>query len=353
MRILFTNAGLRNRAGTELWVRDAALALRRLSHTVGAYSTVLGPVADDLRGHGVEVVDRLDALPWRPDIIHGHHHAEAMTALVHFGGVPAVYVCHGVAPWQEAPPLHPRILRYAAVSELTRSTSIHRHGVPPERISLLLNFVDLTAFPARDPLPESPRRVLLFSNQATPELLYPRIAAGCRQAGLELDAVGRGMGNPAERPADLLGRYDLVFALGRSALEALACGATVVLCGPDGLGPLVTTGALDRLRRQNFGLAALDSALVPEEVAARIAGYDAADAARVTARIRAEAGQEEAIARLVQLYEAAITAFRADPSLSRPPDPATAAYITSLASLVKRSQRQAARRVKGSAAGAE
>ena len=107
MRILFTNAGLRNHAGTELWVRDVALALQRRSHEVAAYSTVLGEVADELRDGGVVVVDRLEALPWEPEIIHGHHHAETMTALVHFGGVPAIYVCHGVAPWQEAPPSAP------------------------------------------------------------------------------------------------------------------------------------------------------------------------------------------------------------------------------------------------------
>jgi hypothetical protein len=349
MKVLFTNAGLRNRAGTELWVRDVALALLRRSHTVAAYSTVLGEVADELRDAGVVVVDRLEALPWEPEVIHGHHHAETMTALVHFGGVPAIYVCHGVAPWQEAPPLHPRVMRYVAVTELVREMAVKRHGVPPERLSLMLNFVDLEEFPLRADLPDRPRRALLFSNQATPESLYPEVSEGCRRCGLELDAVGRGMGNPTSRPGDILGRYDLVFAVGRAALEALACGTAVIVCGAEGMGPLVDTGQLDRLRRLNFGIAASTAALTPEEVARQIGRYDAADAARTAARVRQEAGLDQAVERLLTLYGEALTAFAETPGLARPPDPATAAYITALAALVKRSQRQAAREARGPA----
>ena len=347
MRILFTNAGLRNHAGTELWVRDVALALRRRTHEVAAYSTVLGEVADELRDGGVVVVDRLEALPWEPEIIHGHHHAETMTALVHFGRVPAIYVCHGVAPWQEAPPLHPRVLRYVAVNEPVLHTAVQRHGVPPERISLMLNFVDLDRFPLRAGLPDRPRRALLFSNQATPDSLYPEVAEGCRRGGLELEVVGRGMGRPTSRPGELLGGYDLVFAMGRAALEAMACGTAVIVCGADGMGPLVDGGEFDRLRRLNFGIAAATAALTPEEVARQIGRYDAADAARVTARVRQEAGLDQAIARLLALYGEALAAFAEMPGLGRPPDPATAAYITTLAALVKRSHRQAAREAKG------
>jgi glycosyltransferase involved in cell wall biosynthesis len=343
MRILFTNAGLRNRAGTELWVRDAAFALQRRSHQIAAYSTFLGEVADELRGHGITVVDRLEALPWQPEMIHGHHHVETMTAVLHLGTVPAVYVCHGVLPWQETPPRHPRLLRYAAVSELVRDTAVARHGVPPERISVLPNFVDLDQFPPRPPLPERPQRALLFSNHATPQHIYPEVLEACRAHGVELDAVGRGMGNPTDRPGQLLAQYDLVFAVGRAALEALACGAAVVMCGPDGLGPLVDATGFDRLRRLNFGLGAITSALTVGEVAARIAGYEAADAALVSARVREEAGLERAMDALEALYAAAAAEFAARPELARPPDPDTAEYITGLAHRVRRAHRQAAR----------
>ena len=58
----------------------------------------------------------------------------------------------------------------------------------------------------------------------------------------------------------MLGQYDIVFAKARCALEALAVGNAVVLCDTVGVGPMVTTGEVDRLRRLNFGVRALREA---------------------------------------------------------------------------------------------
>jgi hypothetical protein len=229
-----------------------------------------------------------------------------------------------------------------------RYTAITRHGVPPERISLMLNFVDLEQFPLRTDLPDRPRRALLFSNQATPESIYPEVLERCRRGGLDLDAVGRGMGRPSGRPGEILGGYDLVFAQGRAALEALACGTAVIVCGAGGLGPMVDGAQLDRLRRLNFGVATTTFALAPEEVARQIGRYDAADAARVSARVRREAGLDQTIDQLLALYREAGAEFARTPGLARPPDPATAAYITALAALARRSQRQEAREARRS-----
>ena len=101
-RVLITNNTLDACHGTELYVLDLARALLRRGHLPLTYSTRLGTVADLLRRATVPVVDDLDRLAHPPDIIHGHHHLDTMTALCHFPGVPAVYVCHGWLPWQEA-----------------------------------------------------------------------------------------------------------------------------------------------------------------------------------------------------------------------------------------------------------
>jgi hypothetical protein len=350
MKILFTNHGLKVRAGTEVWVRDVALAMLRRGHDVAAYSTALGPVAEEMQQHGVAAVSNLNDLPWKPDVIHGHHHLETMTAIVHFGTVPAIYVCHGVAPWQEAPPLHPRIMRYAAVSELVRDTAVRRHGIPPERIGLLLSFVDLEKFQLRPSLSERPRRALLFSNQATPEFIYPEVLAGCDLCGVALDTVGRGMGQATEQPEKVLGNYDLVFAAGRSALEAMACGAAVVVCGVTGIGPLVDTSLFDQLRRLNFGIGCTISKLTAEAVAQQVGRYDASEATRVAGRVRREASLDRTAQDLLRLYEEATAEFGRTPLLSGSPDAAAAAYIADLATLLKRLQRRQARQEETAAA---
>ncbi|HEX9942364.1 MAG TPA: glycosyltransferase family 4 protein [Thermoanaerobaculia bacterium] len=151
MRVLLTNRSLVFRAGSELYLSELAGRLLARGHSPIAYSPRLGPVAEALRAATIPVVDRLDAIGEPPDLIHGQHHLETLTALLHFSGVPAVHVCHGWVPWEEVPPRFPRILRYVAVDFTTRERLVSEQGIPPERVEVILNFVDLERFRPRDP----------------------------------------------------------------------------------------------------------------------------------------------------------------------------------------------------------
>src|SRR5450631_573101 len=124
MRVLITNNSLAARAGSELYVRDLAIELMRRGHQPVAYSTQLGAVAEELRAATVPVIDRLNSLGEIPDIIHGHHHYETLSALLRFPNTPAIYYCHGWIPWQEAALKHPNILRYVAVDDVCRERLI-------------------------------------------------------------------------------------------------------------------------------------------------------------------------------------------------------------------------------------
>src|SRR5262249_50036464 len=192
-----------------------------------------------------------------PDIIHGHHHLEHMAALLRLPGVPAVYFCPGWTPWQECPPIFPRITRYVAVDQTCRDRLLFEHGIPEDRVSILLNFVNLDLFPERPPLPEKPTRALLFSNNATSQAYFQAVLEACCTAGISLDRIGLGVNTVAERPGEKLPGYDLVFAKARSALEAMAVGAAVILCDAAGLGPIVNSENFERLRAINFGIRAL------------------------------------------------------------------------------------------------
>jgi glycosyl transferase family 4 len=302
LRVLLTNRSLDQRAGSELYLFELATRLLARGHSPVAFSPRLGKVAAALREATIPVVDDLGAIGEPPDLIHGQHHTAAMTALLHFPGVPAVYVCHGWTPWEEIPPRFPRILRYVAVDYTTRERLVSEHGIPPERVEVVLNFVDLDRFQPRTPLPAKPRRALVFSNQASERTFLPIVREACERYGIALDVAGVASGDPVARPEELLPGYDLVFAKGRAALEAMAVGAAVVLCDQAGAGPLVTTGDLDRLRPLNFGIRTLRDPVTADVLASQIARYDPADAAEVSRRIRAMAGIEEAVDRLTGLY---------------------------------------------------
>ncbi len=310
MRILLTNTTLAHRTGSELYVVELAAALAARGHQAVVYSTVLGELERELAAAGVTAVDTLDSLREPPDVIHGHHHLGTLTALLHFPAVPGLFVCHGYEPWEEAPLLFPRLLRHVAV-DLPTAERLLAAGVRAERLETLLNWADLARFQPRPPLPPRPRRALIFSNNACDGTQLPVVRAACLAAGIETDVAGIASGQVAQRPELLLPAYDLVFAKGRAAIEALAVGAAVVLCDAAGCGPLVTSAELERLRPLNFGFRTLDRPLSAEALQAQIARYDAADAARVSRRMREVAGLEPAVERYLGLHRRIVDEHRA------------------------------------------
>jgi hypothetical protein len=279
----------------------------------------------------VPVVDNLAAIGSSPDLIHGQHHVETMSALLHFPNTPAVCFCHGWLPFEETPPKHPRILRYVAVDDTCFDRLVSESGIPEDRVKVILNSVDLEQFLPRTPLPAQPARALVFSNNAKETTHTAAIREACRRRGLTVDVIGSDAGNVATRPQDVLGQYDIVFAKARCALEAMAVGSAVILCDIAGAGPMVTTRELDRLRRLNFGLRAQREKLDPDVLEREIGRYDAADAAAVSQHIRAIAGRDSAIDQIIATYEEAISEFESGgPRDHEAEGRAEAAYLSEL-----------------------
>lgn len=308
--VLITNIRVRTQTGTETYVWDLATALRDRGHTPIVYSTDLGAMAQKLRAAAVQVIGDLDTLARPPDVIHGHHNLPTMTAVLRFPGVPAIFLCHDALAWHDSPPRFPRILRYIAVDVACRERMVFEHNVPGDRVRVLYNAVDLKRFKPRNPLPIRPKRALVFSNYASKSTHLDAVYIACRRAGIELDVIGEASGSPCERPEEVLGRYDLVFAKARCALEAMAVGTAVVLCDALGVGPMVTTSEVDRLRPLNFGRRAFREAVSPDALMREIARYDAEDAAQVSRWIRVTAGLERAVEALLALYQEVIAEQR-------------------------------------------
>jgi Glycosyltransferase Family 4 len=308
LKILITNTDLSDYAGTQVVVRDLSLEFSRQGHQPIVYSPKLGAVAEEIRKSGIVVTDRLSNLDTVPDIIHGHHH-EAIDAWLQFPSVPAIHVCHGRAAPTEDPPYFPRILRYVAVDQLCRNRIESVSGIPRDRIQIIYNAVDLRRFQPRRPLPEKPRRAVVFSNNAIRSTHLPAVRKACRRAGLELDVVGARSGNAVANPEKILPGYDIVFAKARCALEALAVGNAVVLCDQMGLGEMVSSKNIDAFRPMNFGAGVLTRALRPELILDEIRKYNADDAGRVCRQIRAVAGLEDAARCWTRLYGEVIQEF--------------------------------------------
>jgi hypothetical protein len=286
-------------------------------------------VSQEIASHGIVVTDRLEQLGTSPDVIHGQFYNETIRALLHFPLVPAIYVVHHVSAYGD-PFYFPRILRYVAVDSRCREFLEVKPEIPRSRIEVVPNAIDMERFQPRPALPPKPRRALLFSNYAAAHTHVPAVRQACKRMGVSLDVIGRASGTEIVNPERVLPGYDLVFAKARCALEAAAVGCATVLCDFTGAGPMVTTGNFDDLRKMNFGQNALTRPLHPQQIIAEIERYDAADAARVSERVRKEASIADSIHRWTNLYEAVLAESRELPHDADAELRATGAYLETL-----------------------
>jgi len=150
------------RCGTEIVVRDLALGLARRGHRVTVFSPLHGPLAREISAGGVPVVSSLREVRVPPDVVHGHHHAVTVEALLAFPSVPALFVCHDRLASTDVPPLHPRVLRWVSVDANTAGR-LEAYGIPAERHTNVLNAVDLDRFKPRPPPPRRPARAPVLS----------------------------------------------------------------------------------------------------------------------------------------------------------------------------------------------
>jgi hypothetical protein len=338
LRVLITNRTLASRTGTELYVRDLAVGLAARGHRPAVYSPQLGAIAREIRAATIPVTDDLRSIAEAPDVIHGHHSMETLAALLAFPRVPAVAFCHSWVGWADAPLRFPRVLRHVAVDHTCRDRLCLEHGIDPARVHVELNSVELARFRPRGPLPARPRRALVFSNAAGARggSQLEAIREACAAESIEVEVLGANAGREHARPEEVLGEFDLVFAKGKAALEALAAGTAVILCDTMGLGPLVTTANMAGLRPLNFGMRTLRDPVTPEGLRREIARYDAADAMAVSRAIRAQAGADSMVDRLCALYEEVVAEHGAAPATdARDEMAAVAAYLQGLSARMR------------------
>jgi Glycosyltransferase Family 4 len=335
MRILITNHSLDERGGVQTAVRTLARGLERLGHSVMAYGSDLNEGARLTQNDVIPVATDLEGLPCAPDIIHAQHHLDGMTALTALPGVPAVFHCHG-ATWRGTPFKHPRIYRYLTISRTMAARLSIESSIDPADIEVLLNSVELARFPSARALPTVPAKALVYHSRHTRDnATISSIRTAAERAGLTLDFTGFLFGTHTDAPEELLPNYDVVFASGLSALEALVCGCAVVVLGRSSCGSLVRPENFDQLRQVNLSLATNSAPSSADEIEQELRHYSAGQCAIVTERARQEADSAIYVQRLVSIYEEAIARHRAKPADPRGESVATSRYLRRLVPLIK------------------
>jgi hypothetical protein len=308
MKVLMTQRALVNWAGTEMFTIEVANELAKRGHDVAVFSPRIGFPASLMIPSGVWVKSRLNELPWAPDVIHGQHHLQAMASLSYFVDSPAIYYSHGVFPWPEQSPVHARIYKYVVMCASMVPGLETTEGIPRDRVTVIPNFVNTRRFSEVRSAPAQPRTALLYggSGFTADELLV--LGQACSAQGISLEKIGYAYGNPRERPEAFLPNFDLVFAIGRCALEALACGCAVIPIVPGQAGSLLTRANFDDYAFSNLSPRYSTSGrqIGTDWLAAELFSYSPACAADVTSHVRSARTLTGAVDRIEQAYRDAI-----------------------------------------------
>lgn len=339
MKILITNQHLVHYAGTELYVYTLGGELQRQGHDVVVFSPLLGEVAARIREAGIRVVDDLEEISSeRFDVIHGHHRRPTLLAFCFFPFIPLVYVSHGFLPRVlpfEGPPEPPVVVeRYVAVSEEAKANLVDNSTISERDIEVVANPVDVERFEPQEEISQALRKVLLISsnkNKAQKEL----VEQACSGLGLDLEIMG--WEKRVWNVEDYVNEADLVVSLGRGAMEGLACGRAVVVCGGKGCDGMITEGSIDDLLETNLSGRRYGRPATVETLIDEFQKYDPRTQ-RVNRRLALERFDSRRQARkLVGIYQEAIENFpRKEASLT--PGRKIGLYKSYLIDLAKRSK---------------
>jgi SAM-dependent methyltransferase/tetratricopeptide (TPR) repeat protein len=253
LSILLANHQLLDFTGSELFTFTLADFLRRLGHEVTVYSRYVDKLRQRFDSIRVPVVENLDDLRDRHfDVAHVHHNVTAMEVRRAFPRLPMVVLSHGVLPYLEEPPaVDLRISRFLAVSEEVRDALV-AGGVAADSISLFRNIVDSQRFSPSGNIVDKPAKALIISARLD-ERRENIIREACAKLGIAATFLGGRFGEvaPSQLPVHI-NNADIVFSLGRGAIEAMMCGRIPVIFDYLGGDGMVTPENLSELMKCNF-----------------------------------------------------------------------------------------------------
>lgn len=252
LRVAFTNIGLDGFAGSELWTLEMASYMHRSAVPTLVYSPHLGAVAAKFAVKGFEITDDLGALQaFSPTLLHIHHQQETAQARIAVGpDCRRVNMIHGLLPHPEWPGAD--MDAYLAVSLHAKAKTALLGPPGWNDITLMPNFFDPRRFGNKQA--EQRGNALLHSSRVT-DVNIRQMQGVLEQHGLTLDHMGYG-GMVEASPETVLPQYNLVFAAGRSAIEALASGCHVILWDQGIVGPAITVDNFWYVLAANFSVAA-------------------------------------------------------------------------------------------------
>lgn len=212
MRILLTNEWLVTTGGTGTFTYSLAGGLRKRGHEVYLFTNEWGQLAD-------RICNDFGVIPFKKqkyDLILANH-TTTIKRVYKYGLV--IQTCHGIFPELEQPsPL--------ADGHISISLEVQKHLIVKGYPSLIINNpIDCTRFSPQKALRKNNLRLLSLCHSEEAHLLIQEAANELKYSFKYLDKRNNWKWNVE----DAINEADIVFGIGRSAYEALACGRPVII----------------------------------------------------------------------------------------------------------------------------
>jgi hypothetical protein len=251
VKILLTNNALDARAGSESYLETIAPALRRLGHEVLFFSPNVGEMAESLRRAGFSVYDKPAELPRNVDVIHGQHTNAIAPVRSVLPDTPLVFATHSWFIPVEDPLPELGAAAFIAFNERTHerlTAHVATQGKPIFRLQqpVDVSFADAARVELREPAVSA-----VAVNRSLSERTLAVLRDACARNGIHFTAVGMGESEVADAREPMLAA-DIVFAIGRTALEAMAAGRAVYVVSESTHAGWVTPAAYDGLEADGF-----------------------------------------------------------------------------------------------------
>lgn len=248
MHILCTNHALTLRGGSQSYLETVIPELVALGHDVTAWSPYRGPVSDRLVELGYRVPERLEDVD-AVDVIHAQHASTALAARRRFPEVPMVFASHSWVVDIEDPPVAAdpaALLAFNDVVAARLRSSRLGERVPVHR---LRQPVTISAMEG-ERVPIGDHRLIGVLINRDRDARLELLAAACRETGIHLETPTRS--REIEDTAPEMMRADIVFAVGRTALEAMALSRAAFIFDQSGTAGFVTADSYGALEAAGF-----------------------------------------------------------------------------------------------------
>ena len=268
MRFVLGNRLLTLAGGTESHLVTLGSELMRLGHEVVVYAPEVGPFADYARDRGLEVVDRLGALPRECDVVFAQDAIVVYDLVERFPGAVTVFrICGDVYDFQSPPQVEGMLDLVVVLSE--RYRRLARACAVQAPILRLRIPVDIDRLSPIGRLRTKPKRAVVLGNYAD---RIEVVRAAWEPRGIEVVQVGGS--NQRYDVANALEDADIVVAKSRAALDAMACGRAVYVLDTFGGDGWVTPEAYPALETDHFAGQATSRVIGADELQSDLEGYD-------------------------------------------------------------------------------